>query len=170
MLRNTTSNGHCLHGEKENPPKHKTCKDPRCTGNSPPVLQAHYFPEITGNLKSHLHDNFLAYKIHKNLLSQKNPMRWLPLILLQQSGTEVRGGEALCSALGCPPLPRSRTPRAQGSTEEPGAGTGHEVQAGTETKLQDRESQLSPGLLESGRETHTLHPRIQPAPDAGRHE
>ena len=115
-------------------------------------------------------DNFLAYKIHKNLLSQKNPMRWLPLILLQQSGTEVRGGEALCSALGCPPLPRSRTPRAQGSTEEPGAGTGHEVQAGTETKLQDRESQLSPGLLESGREMHTLHPRIQPAPDAGRHE
>lgn len=170
MLRNTTSNGHCLHGEKENPPKHKTCKDPRCTGNSPPVLQAQYFPEITGNLKSHLHDNFRAYKIHKNLLSQKNPMRWLPLILLQQSGTEVRRGEALCSALGCPPLPRSRTPRAQGSQR-------------SQERVQDMKFKLerkpsfrtgrasSPPAFWRVAEKHThCTLRIQPAPDAGRHE
>lgn len=39
---------------------------------------------------------------------------------------------------------------------------GHEVQAGTETELQDRESHLSPGRLERGREMHTLRP-LNPA-------
>lgn len=76
-------------------------------------------------------------------------------------------GEALCSALGCPPSPEAEPEGSSGSTEEPGAGTGHEVQAGTETKLQGQGEPPSPAFWRVA-EKHTLHLRIQPAPDAGR--